>query len=213
MSSAGGLPGRSNDSIIRQTTSGCFLVLDRRSRRRERAPIIDETTNRIGDRVQRLERIRIQLRLRALGVQRDCAAVVALGPERHNDQRPNPECPEVKVVVRRKDAAAAMRRARHDEDLGRDRLPPARAVARGTRTRADRTSAHCRRQRSSRAGLKARRGGHLRAPVHRPAVTARREADPRAVLTSSGSVGHRHLVPLAQYEDGDSHVLEKPRLP
>ena len=101
-------------SIIRQTTSGCFLVLDRRSRRRERAPIIDETTNRIGDRVQRLERIRIQLRLRALGVQRDCAAVVALGPERHNDQRPNPECPEVKVVVRRKDAAAAMRRARHD---------------------------------------------------------------------------------------------------
>ena len=105
-------------SIIRQTTSGCFLVLDRRSRRRERAPIIDETTNRIGDRVQRLERIRIQLRLRALGVQRDGAAVVALGPERHNDQRPNPECPEVKVVVRRKDAAAAMRRARHDEDLG-----------------------------------------------------------------------------------------------
>ena len=96
-------------SIICQTTSGCFLVLDRRSR--ERAPIIDETTNRIGDRVQRLERIRIQLRLRALGVQRDCAAVVALGPERHNDQRPNPECPEVKVVVRRKDGAAAMRRA------------------------------------------------------------------------------------------------------
>ena len=96
---------------IRKTTSGCFLVLDRWSRRRERSPIIDETTNRIGDRVQRLERMRIQLRLRALGVQRDCAAVVALGPERHNDQRPNPERPEVKVVVRRKDGAAAMRRA------------------------------------------------------------------------------------------------------
>ena len=202
-------------TTIRKTTSGCFLVLDRL----EPAPG-DERPSSTRPRivsatvVRGRSDMRIQLRLRALGVQRDCCRRRSAGARA--EQRPACESRAPRGEGGRPEEGRCRCRA---ADLTRrgsrtDRLTPCtRGRARNSETSRPDVSA------LPTATLFARwPEGTTRRPPSSPSSSTSRDSASRS-RSSSGSGelwlsrAQSILCRPARYEEGDSHVLEKPRLP